>query len=244
MSKIMTESKDIEYFLTLACRQCNWETIKDILCEHKDIDLYDSFVSACAFGHVKLVEWLYFLQSSIDDGYHGNALICAASNGHIDTVKWLYNNFRYNDNIIQYAFKKSCKSEKISVYKWFVLVRHDSIITDSNDFGYFDKQFRESCFRWEIELVEFLSKIFPSRYKIISTDKSMIEFNVNENSNAMRSIRGACCLNCFEKPNNIDFLRCKYCEFGLCIYCPHNHNWCKTKCTCGGIYSLLNNGNV
>jgi len=136
------------------CAEQQWI---DLLCSEKTIQ--ETFYSACAHGHIDVVQLLYQICPQINvQAATNDPFVAACLEGHIEVAKWLLKE-TVIDNIdkINYLFSFACESGHIEVAQWLKEKWPDINARFCND-----DAFRFTCRNGHLNIAKWLKKIDPT----------------------------------------------------------------------------------
>ena len=102
----------------VAINSTTWEAMSVLAKHHKlHKSKEDQLLFACQYGHLKIIQWLYFACSlTVEDVglyYYNCPLQLACENVHLHVIQWICKTFEltgedWNDLVLRYAFIKGC----------------------------------------------------------------------------------------------------------------------------------------
>lgn len=114
-----------------------------------------AFVSACASGHLFMLEWLnanYGYQMHGDDGRVELCYTSAGASGHIHVLKWLNANFDIGDAAKEEAFAQACDEGHVRSAAYLYKQSHFTVDHE--------RLFFRACVRHHFKMAMWLAQMF------------------------------------------------------------------------------------
>lgn len=120
--------------------------------------------ASCMNGHLKIAQWLYYLNPQIDvHCFDELAFRESCENGHFGIVKWLYSitNAKINIHAVnEYAFQFTCRGGHFEIAKWLYSIANGKINIHANE----EFAFTSSCGHDHIEIAQWLYSLDNTVY--------------------------------------------------------------------------------
>jgi len=151
--------------VTHLCQYGNLESIKKLLQNNQNINIYDSaFRIACGYGHLAVAQWLLSVKPDINISAEDNwAFSNACEMGHLEVAKWLLQVKPDIDisTYEEYAFRQACSKGHLEVAQWLLSVKPAIDISACDDYA-----FGFAIYFGRLDIAKWLQSLNPYLYVI------------------------------------------------------------------------------